>query len=187
MLDVLRKQNVAVADDRNGHGCDHRSDRVPVGGEAIARIARAAVNEQRVGAAVDGGLSPARSRCASRRSIPAAASPSPESRDRFLHRLGDAADALRLAAERRADALVREVIDRAAAIEIDEVGAARFDQRRGPADLSGLVPASCTPKNGSPSNLRISANSPLRRCFSRRATVISLIVTRAPSSTQKRR
>ena len=34
---------------------------------------------------------------------------------------------------------------------------------------------------------RISANSPLRRCFSRRASVISLTVTRAPSSTHSRR
>src|SRR6185295_14835530 len=50
-----------------------------------------------------------------------------------------------------------------------------------------FVPASCTPKHGSPSNLLISANSPLRRCLRRRATVISLIVTRAPSSTHRRR
>ena len=56
-------------------------------------------------------------------------------RDRLLHRFGDAADALRLAAERRADAFVREVIDRAAAVQIDEIGAARFDERRGPANL----------------------------------------------------
>ena len=56
-------------------------------------------------------------------------------RDGLLHRLGDAADARRLAAERRADALVREVIDRTAAVEVDEIGAARFDERRGPANL----------------------------------------------------
>ena len=33
----------------------------------------------------------------------------------------------------------------------------------------------------------MSANSLLRRCFSRRTSVISLTVTRAPSSTQSRR
>jgi hypothetical protein len=34
---------------------------------------------------------------------------------------------------------------------------------------------------------RMRANSPRRRCFSLRATVISLTSTRAPSSTQRRR
>jgi hypothetical protein len=53
----------------------------------------------------------------------------------LLHCFGDAADALRLPSERGADPLVREVIDRAAAVEIDQVGAARFDQRCRPADL----------------------------------------------------
>ena len=114
------------------------ADRVPVGGEAIARIARAAVHEQRIGAAIDRGLRlldhvahlvvPAEPQLHGHRNLG----------HRLLHRFGDAADALRLAAERRADALVREVIDRAAAIEIDEVGAARFDERRGPADLFGI-------------------------------------------------
>ena len=52
---------------------------------------------------------------------------------------------------------------------------------------SGFVPASCTPKNGSSGARRISANSPLRFCLRRRATVISLMVTRAPSSTHRRR
>ena len=53
----------------------------------------------------------------------------------LLHRFDDAADARGLAAERGADALAREVIDRAAAIEVDEIRAARFDERRRPADL----------------------------------------------------
>ena len=35
--------------------------------------------------------------------------------------------------------------------------------------------------------LAVSANSPFRRCLRRRATVISLMVTRAPSSTHSRR
>src|SRR5690606_2081264 len=52
---------------------------------------------------------------------------------------------------------------------------------------SGFVPASWTPKQGSPSKRRMSANSLLRRCFSRRATAISLTSTCAPSSTASRR
>ena len=59
-------------------------------------------------------------------------------RHRLLHRFDDAADAGGLAAERGADALVREVIDRAAAVQVDEIGAARFDERRGPAELLGI-------------------------------------------------
>ena len=55
-LDVVRKQEVAVADDGHGNGRRDLADRVPVGREAIARVARAAVHEQRVGAAVDRGL-----------------------------------------------------------------------------------------------------------------------------------
>ena len=47
--------------------------------------------------------------------------------------------AIGLAAERRAEAHAREVIDRAAEIEIDEIGAARFDERRGPRHLVRLV------------------------------------------------
>ena len=73
MLDVLRKQDVAVADHRHRHRGDDRSDRVPVRREAIARIARAAVHEQRIGAAIDGGLRLLDARCASRRSSRAAA------------------------------------------------------------------------------------------------------------------
>ena len=69
-------------------------------------------------------------------------------RHRLLHRFGDAADALRLTAERRANALVREVIDRTAAVEIDEVGATRFNQRGGPADLLGIRAGQLHAKEG---------------------------------------
>ena len=44
-----------------------------------------------------------------------------------------------LAAERGAEAHAREVIDRAAEVEVDEVRAARFDERGGPRHLVGLV------------------------------------------------
>jgi hypothetical protein len=59
-------------------------------------------------------------------------------RHRLLHCFRDAPNALRLPAERRADAFMREVVDGAAAIQIDEIGAARFDERSGPADLLGV-------------------------------------------------
>ena len=55
------------------------------------------------------------------------------------HRLDDAAHARRLAAERGAEAHAGEVIDRAAEIEIDEVRAACFDERRGPRHFLRLV------------------------------------------------
>jgi hypothetical protein len=99
----------------------------------------------------------------------------------------DAANALRLAAERRADALVREVVDRTAAIEIDEIGASRLDERGRPSNFLRVGAGQLHAEEWLASNLRINANSALRRCFSRLATVISLIVTRAPSSTHKRR
>ena len=51
----------------------------------------------------------------------------------------------------------------------------------------GLLPANWTPKNRSSAARRMSANSPRRFCFRRRATVISLMVTRAPISTHRRR
>ena len=131
----MRVEDVAVADHRHVDGGDDGSDRVPVRGEAIPRIARAAVDEQRVGAAIDRSLRlldhiahlvvPAEAQLDGDRNR----------RHRLLHGFGDAADALRLSAERGADSLVREVIDRAAAVEIDEIRTARLDQRRRPADL----------------------------------------------------
>ena len=56
----------------------------------------------------------------------------------FFIDFDDAADAGGLAAERGADALAREVIDRAAAVQVDEIDAARLDQRGGPAELLGI-------------------------------------------------
>ena len=60
-------------------------------------------------------------------------------RDGRSHGLDDAADAARLASERRAETHAREVIDRAPEIQIDEVGTAGFHQRGRPRHLVRLV------------------------------------------------
>ena len=80
----------------------------------------------------------------------------------------------RMASNRRAEAHSREVIDRAAEVDVDEIRAARFDQRRGPADFVGLVAGELHAETRLVANRRINANSLLRRCFSRRARTISL-------------
>ena len=63
--------------------------------------------------------------------------------DRHLHGRDHRFDvepyAIRLASERGAEAHPREMIDRAAEIQIDRVGAARFDERRGPRHLIGPI------------------------------------------------
>src|SRR5262245_39762699 len=55
--------------------------------------------------------------------------------DGRAHGFDDAPDAIGLAGECRAEALACEVIDRAAKVEIDEVGAASFDECCSPREL----------------------------------------------------
>src|SRR4029079_19179759 len=55
------------------------------------------------------------------------------------HRFAVAAHAIWLTRERGAQAFAREMVDGTAEIEIDEIRAARFDERRGPRELIGTV------------------------------------------------
>ena len=86
-------------------------------------------------------------------------------------------------AERGAKAFAREVIDRAAEVHVHEIRTARFDERRGPRHLVRVVAGELHAEEGLVGAPAGSARTRLAGvCFSRRATVISLIVTRAPSS-----
>ena len=55
-VDVVREQEVAVADDRHRDGGRDLADGVPVGVLAVTRVAGAAVHDDGVRAAVDRGL-----------------------------------------------------------------------------------------------------------------------------------
>ena len=55
-----------------------------------------------------------------------------------FHRLDDPPDSPGLPADRRAQAFAREVIDRAAEVDVDQIGAARFDQTGRPPHLLGV-------------------------------------------------
>ena len=137
-LDLVRKQQVAVADDRHRHGGGDLADGVPVGRAAIPGVAGAPVDEDRLRAAID-----RRARqihVVAHLVVPA----KPDLHghrhpgDRLCHRVDDAANPRGLAAECRAHALPGEVVDRTAEVDVHEVGAARLDQGGSPGHLLGV-------------------------------------------------
>jgi hypothetical protein len=120
-LDVVPVEHVSVADDRDGHARRHVADGIPVGRRAVPRVPGAAVNRQRIRAAVGDGAR------LIQRVPPVVVPAKPDLRgdgnaaDRPLHRLDEATLPARLTAQRGAESLVREMIDRAAAVEVDEL------------------------------------------------------------------
>ena len=138
IADLVRVEQVAVADDRHRHGGGDLGDGVPVGRMTVPRFARAAVHGDRGRAGVDGRAREIEK--VARVGVPAEANLDGDGHlHGRAHRFDDEPYAIRLAAERRAEAHPREVIDRAAEIQIDAVGAARFDERRGPRHLLGPI------------------------------------------------
>ena len=138
LVDLMWIQEIAVADDGHRDRRRHFGDRVPVGRVAVPRFARAAVHGERRGAAVH--RRAGEIEIVPRRGVP----PEPDLHGhRHLHRgpqrFDDAPYAAGLARQRRAQAHAREVIDRTAEIDVDEVGAARFRKGRGPGEFIGLV------------------------------------------------
>ena len=134
-VDLVREQQIAVADHGDGHGRGDLADRIPVGGEPVAGVSRAAVDEDRVGAAVHGGLRLLQ--VVAILVVPSEADlrGDGDASDGPLHRLDEAADAIGMPSDRRAESLSREVIDRAAEVDVDEIRAAGLDQRRRPRRL----------------------------------------------------
>ena len=147
---LVRREDVAVADHRHAALGGHAPDQVPVGRLAVALLARAAVDRDRGGAVLLAGARDLATRSPSPRSSPRAASRSPGSRPRRHRGRDQPAEARRACAagSRRGP---RRVIWSIGQPQLRSTKRAPRDSasRAPSARLSGLLSASCTPKNGS--------------------------------------
>ncbi len=136
-LDVLRKEDVAVADDRDADGLRDLADGDPIGRVPVACTAGPAMDGEGVGPTCFG-------RACNIHGVSLVFIPAEPNLDghrqgarTLLHGRDEPFDASGLPEQGRAQSPTREFVDGAAEVEIDEVRASRRDKGRTPPELVG--------------------------------------------------